>query len=87
MPRVTTVTPNGPVIRDLREGRGLSRQQFGKMIGRHAQSIRRLEETTEPASRLIVCQVANALKVDVETLILRDGTPQKSADDEDRAAA
>jgi transcriptional regulator with XRE-family HTH domain len=70
MARVTTVTPNGAVIRDRRERLGLSRRQLGQLIHRHQQSIRRLEATTEPASRLIVCQVANALGVDVEELIL-----------------
>jgi ribosome-binding protein aMBF1 (putative translation factor) len=80
MPRVTTVTPNGAVIREIREKRGLSRQQLGAMIGRHRQSIRRLEVTSEPASRLIVCQVARALKVDAEKLMIPD-------EDERRVAA
>ena len=84
MARVTTVTPNGAVIRDRRERRGLSRRELGQMIHRHQQSIRRLEATTEPASRLIVCQVANALGVDVEDLILPEA---ESAGEEDGAAA
>lgn len=69
MPKVTTVTPNGPVIKALRERAGLSRKQLGTPIGRVQQSIRRLEETTEPASRLFICQVARVLQVDAEDLI------------------
>jgi len=82
MPRVATVKPNGPVIRALRVRKGLSTKQLGKMTGRHPQSIRRLEITTDPASELLVQQVANALKVDISELVLPE--PEN---DEDEAAA
>lgn len=72
MPKVTTVTPNGPVIKALRERAGLSRKQLGTRIGRWQQSIRRLEETTDPASRLFICQVAKVLQVDADALISPD---------------
>lgn len=84
MPKVPIVTPNGPVIKDLRERAGLSRKQLGIMTGRVQQSIRRLEETREPASRLIVCQVAKALKVDVDELIRAE---PETADEEPEVAA
>ena len=79
MPKVPTVTPQGPVIQDLRERAGLSRAQLGKKVGRHHQSIRRLEMTTQPASRLIVSQVANILGVPLERLIVTESENSKAA--------
>lgn len=68
MPKVTIVTPNGPVIQDLRERTGLTRKQFGAKVYLSHESIRRIEHST-PVGRLLVCRVAKALKVDVDELL------------------
>lgn len=70
MPRVTTVQPNGKAIRALRKQRGLTLPQLGKMIGRHPQSVRKLEVASPPASDVFLYQIANALQVDVAEITL-----------------
>ena len=76
MPKVTVVIARGAVVQDLRERKGLSRAQLGGLINRSHESIRRVEHS-KPVSRVLVCQLANLLKVDADELI----------EDEDRAAA
>lgn len=80
MPKVTIVTARGAVVQDLRERRGLSRTQFGDLINRSHESIRRVE-LGRPVSRVLVCQIANVFKVDADELIMPDD------DAEDFAAA
>ena len=71
MPKVTTVIARGAVVQDLRERRGLSRMGLGELIHRSHESIRRIE-LGRPVSRVLVCQVANVLKVNADDLILGD---------------
>ena len=78
MPKVTTVIPRGAVVQDLRERRGLSRMQLGDLINRSHESIRRVEHG-KPVSRVLVCQVANLLKVDADELIVPDDEEAKAA--------
>jgi transcriptional regulator with XRE-family HTH domain len=70
MPKVVTVKPNGPVIREIRERQGLTAEQVGAAIGRNPQSIRRMESNNDRVGRLFVGQVARVLGVSVDELIL-----------------
>lgn len=72
MPRVVTVKVNGPVLREIRERKGLTAEEVGAAIGRHPQAIRRIERTPDRVGRLFVGQVARVLEVDVDELILPD---------------
>jgi len=72
MPRVATLTPNGPAVRALRVRRGLSTTQVGKMVGRHAQTIRNVELAKTAASELLMYQIANAFKVDITEITVAE---------------
>ena len=78
MPKVTIVTARGAVVQDLRERRGMSRTQFGDLINRSHESIRRIE-LGKPVSRVLVCQVANVLGVDADELIVPDDEVAEAA--------
>lgn len=67
MPPVRTVRIKGPALRDLRERRGLTVARLARKIGRHCQSITRLEidRDGKEASRVFAYQLANALKADI----------------------
>jgi hypothetical protein len=48
------------------------------MIGRDGSSIRHIETENKPTSKVLINQIANALKVDVSKLV----KPDEDADDE-----
>jgi ribosome-binding protein aMBF1 (putative translation factor) len=64
MARVRTLTPDGDEIRARRLELALSPEQLAAKIGRHPQTIRRLEAgRIKKASELLIHQVALALGV------------------------
>lgn len=66
MPQVRTVRVNGEALADLRTRRGLTITKLAKMIGRHRQSVNKLETgRITHASEVFAYQIANALKVNV----------------------
>ena len=83
MPKVVTVKPNGPVIREIRERRGLTAEQVGAATGRSPQSVRRMESNDDRVGRLFAGQVARALGVSLDDLIL----PDAESDEEEAGAA
>lgn len=71
MPPVPTVQPDGAAIRRLRTRRGLTPRDIAKAIGkRHPKTIGKLEYSGQPASEVLICQVANVLGVDPSEIIL-----------------
>jgi transcriptional regulator with XRE-family HTH domain len=85
MPLVETVRPNGKAIRAARTRQGLSARHLAAMIHRHEKSITKLESSKNAlASQVFINQIANALKVDVNTLIRSD---EDTADEPGGAAA
>lgn len=87
MPPVQTATPNGAAIRGFRVRLGLTCQAVSERIGgRHPKTISRLEYSKDPASVLLLVQVAQALGVEVAEIIdgevpafLRPATARESA--------
>jgi transcriptional regulator with XRE-family HTH domain len=64
MARTRTVTPDGERIRELRLEAGLTPEQLGSAIGRHPQTIRKLERgAIKNASEILIAQLAKALSV------------------------
>jgi transcriptional regulator with XRE-family HTH domain len=62
MPQVRTLTPDGDEIRARRLSLGLTPEQLAGKIGRHPQTIRRLERGDIcKASEILIHQVALAL--------------------------
>ena len=73
MPQVSTIRINGRALRELREQRGLTVQQLARKIGRHRQSITRLEISNgKPASRVFAYQLVNALETDLSEITLSE---------------
>lgn len=66
MPQTRAVRINGPALRDLREQRGLTVRQLAARIGRHPQSIRRLETGDGKFAGVVFGnQLANGLATDL----------------------
>lgn len=65
MPPVSTVRINGSALRALRISRGLEVRQLAARVGRHPQSVRRLETGHgKHAGKVFAQQLANALEAD-----------------------
>lgn len=66
MPPVSTVRINGSALRALRITRGLEVRQLAAKVGRHPQSVRRLETGRgKLAGKVFAQQLANALEADL----------------------
>jgi len=73
MPLVSTVRIKGRELRDLRTRRGLTMVQLAAKVGRHPQSIRRLETGSgKLASEVFANQLANALGADLAEFTVTD---------------
>lgn len=73
MPPVSTVRINGRALRALRISRGLEVRQLAARVGRHPQSVRRLETGHgKLAGQVFAQQLANALKVNVSEFTVAD---------------
>lgn len=82
MPQVSTVRIDGRALRDLRTRRGLSVRRLAKKIGRHYQSVTRLEiGAGKRASLVFAYQLANALKADLADLTLAEDAPEDAGAD------
>lgn len=80
MPLVSTVRINGPALRDLRQRQGLSVVRLAGKIGRHRQSITRLEiGNGKTASVVFAYQLANALGADLADFTLTDAADSEPA--------
>jgi predicted transcriptional regulator len=66
MPQTRIVRIDGDALADIRARRGLTIVGLARMIGRHRQSINKLETgRSTHASTVFAWQIANALKVDI----------------------
>jgi transcriptional regulator with XRE-family HTH domain len=74
MAPVPIVTPNGDAIRRARKSKKLTAQGLGDLLGgRHPQTIWQIETgTRDRASRILIHQIAAALDVTVDELIIQD---------------
>ena len=81
MPQTRTVRIDGTALADIRTSRGLTITRLAKMIGRHRQSINKLETgRSTHASGVFAHQLANALKINVAEITLTE--PADAADGE-----
>lgn len=80
MPQPRSVRVNGDVLADIRARQGLTISRLARMIGRHRQSINKLETgRSTHASIVFAWQIANALKVDITEFTITDDTEPEPA--------
>lgn len=80
MPQTRIVRIDGEALADIRVRQGLTIVRLAKMIGRHRQTINKLETgRTATASAVLAYQLANALKVDVSEFAEHDAEANGAA--------
>lgn len=67
MPETRTIPHDGEKIRNLRESKGLSLVDLGKLTHRHPQSLRNIE-LGKTASFVTLARIANALEVALDDI-------------------
>ena len=88
MPHTRTVRIDGDALADLRARQGLSIVKLAKAIGRHRQSVNKLETgRTTHASTAFAYQLARALGVEVAAFTLPEPGEDGAQPDEETAAA
>lgn len=86
MPLVVMARPNGPRVRELRDGLGWSQGQLGRRIGRTRQAVSKVE-LCKPVSETLMRQIASALNTDLAEITLPDEGCQKEPAEPDGVAA
>jgi transcriptional regulator with XRE-family HTH domain len=69
MAKVTTVEPDGPKIKALRERAGLTQADLARLTGRHPQTIAAIEHSNKVFSLRLIAQLAHVLGKEPEELI------------------
>jgi DNA-binding XRE family transcriptional regulator len=83
MSRQPGLPPDGPKIRQLRIGRGITVTDLARQIGRHKDTIWGVEgEKKRPMSDVLASQLARALSTPDEPVTVEDITDR---DDEDES--
>lgn len=73
--------PNGPRVRELRDGLRWSQEQLARKTGRTRQAISKVENG-KPVSETLMLQLAKAFRVDLAVITLPDEAQQEQAADE-----
>ena len=69
MPPVHMTRPNGPRVRELREGLGWTQERLARKIHRTRQAVSKAE-TDKPVSVTLMQQIAKALKVNPAEVLM-----------------
>lgn len=85
MPLTPMVRPNGPLVRELRQGNGWTQQKLARRIRRTHPIISRIENGG-PVSKALMEQVARALKVPLSEITIPDEDQQDEAREKADAA-
>jgi DNA-binding XRE family transcriptional regulator len=62
------LTPDGPKIRRLRVGLGLSAAQLAPRVGLHPKTVMAIESTSRPVSDVTASRIARALGVSMSDI-------------------
>jgi transcriptional regulator with XRE-family HTH domain len=87
MPPVPVITPDGKQIRQLRRDSGLTVVKLAKKLGRHPQSLWKIEGSNPPTSIEFIQQLAKALGVKAATITISGEDGQDAAAEPGGAAA
>ena len=78
MPLTPMARPNGPRVRELRQGNGWSQQRLARRIHR-THAIISITESGKPVSEALMRQIAKALSVDLSEITLPDEKDPQAA--------